>query len=135
MELLTNIKQDLLSKALDKKVLIILTLTRQWLGLHQFGCLLSYGLEIHQIDVRTFFLNGELEEDIYIEQPAGFVVPGKEKKMCKLIKSLYELNKQQSNGMQILIKPCCQMDLRSMNVINVFTLKMLQIRKLLCAYM
>ena len=37
-----------------------------------------YGLEIHQVDVKTFFLNGELEEEIYIEQPEGFVVPGKE---------------------------------------------------------
>ncbi|XP_070050122.1 uncharacterized protein [Nicotiana tomentosiformis] len=45
-----------------------------------------YGLEIHQLDIKTAFLNGELEEDIYIEQPEGFVVPGKEKKMCKLVK-------------------------------------------------
>ena len=44
-----------------------------------------YGLEIHQIDVKTTFLNGELEEEIYIEQPKGFVVPGKEKKVCKLL--------------------------------------------------
>ena len=45
------------------------------------------------MDVKTAFLNGELEEEIYIEQPEGFVVPGKEKKMCKLIKSLYGLKK------------------------------------------
>ena len=50
-----------------------------------------YGLEIHQMDVKTVFLNGELEEEIYIEQPEGFVVPGKEKKVCKLTKSLYGL--------------------------------------------
>ena len=42
------------------------------------------GLEIHQMDVKTTFLNRELEEEIYIEQPEGFVVPGKEKKVCKL---------------------------------------------------
>ena len=50
-----------------------------------------YGLEIHQMDVKTTFLNGELEEEIYIEQIEGFVVPGKEKKVCKLIMSLYGL--------------------------------------------
>ena len=50
-----------------------------------------YGLEIHQVDVKTTFLNGELEEEIYIEHPKGFVVPGKEMKVCKLIKSLYGL--------------------------------------------
>ena len=50
-----------------------------------------YSLEIHQMDLKIVFLNGELEEEIYIEQPEGFVVPGKEKKVCKLIKSLYGL--------------------------------------------
>ena len=50
-----------------------------------------YDLEIHQMDVKTTFLNVELEEEIYIEQPEVFVVPGKEKKVCKLIKSLYGL--------------------------------------------
>ena len=50
-----------------------------------------YDLEIHQMDVKTAFLNGDLEEEIYMEQPEGFVVPGKEKKVCRLIKSLYGL--------------------------------------------
>ncbi|KAF3618126.1 putative UDP-glucose flavonoid 3-O-glucosyltransferase 6-like [Capsicum annuum] len=39
-----------------------------------------YDLEIHQIDMKTAFLNGELEEEIYIEQPKDFVVLGKENK-------------------------------------------------------
>ena len=37
------------------------------------------------------FLNGELDEEIYMEQPEGFKVSGKETKVCKLVKSLYEL--------------------------------------------
>ncbi|KAG9440057.1 hypothetical protein H6P81_020222 [Aristolochia fimbriata] len=51
----------------------------------------SYKLEIHQMDVKTAFLNGELDEEIYMEQPEGFVVPGQENKVCKLVKSLYGL--------------------------------------------
>ncbi|GKG30912.1 zinc finger, CCHC-type containing protein, partial [Tanacetum coccineum] len=41
--------------------------------------------------VKTAFLNGELEEEIYINQPQGFILPGNENKACKLIKSLYRL--------------------------------------------
>jgi hypothetical protein len=50
-----------------------------------------YNFEIHQMDVKTAFLNGELEEEIYIHQPEGFVMPNHERKVCKLIKSLYGL--------------------------------------------
>ena len=50
-----------------------------------------YDLQIYKMDVKTAYLNGELEEEIYIEQLEGFVVPGKEKKVYKLIKSLYGL--------------------------------------------
>ena len=51
----------------------------------------SYDLHVHQMDVKTAFLYGELEEEIYMEQPDGFVVPGEENKVCILIKSLYGL--------------------------------------------
>ena len=50
-----------------------------------------YDLYIHQMDVKTAFLNGDLDEEVYMEQPEGFVLPENEKKVCKLIKSLYGL--------------------------------------------
>jgi len=46
-------------------------------------------MEIHQMDVKTIFLNGKFEEEIYMEQPQGFVHQGGEHLMCKLHKSLY----------------------------------------------
>ena len=46
---------------------------------------------VHQMDVVTAFLNGDLKEEIYMEQPPGFTQPGKEKLVCKLKKSLYGL--------------------------------------------
>ncbi|GAU45869.1 hypothetical protein TSUD_187020 [Trifolium subterraneum] len=49
-----------------------------------------HNLVIHQMDVKTTFLNGDLEE-VYMKQPEGFVMPGNEHKVCKLVKSLYGL--------------------------------------------
>jgi hypothetical protein len=51
----------------------------------------SYGLLVDQMDMKTTFLNGELDEEIYIEQPDGFAVKGQERKVCKLLKSIYGL--------------------------------------------
>ena len=43
------------------------------------------------MDVKTAFLNGDLEEEIYMDQLEGFVESGQESKVCKLTKSLYGL--------------------------------------------
>ena len=50
-----------------------------------------FNLQIRQMDVKTAFLNGDLEEEIYMKQPEGFIKSGKENKVCKLVKSLYGL--------------------------------------------
>ena len=50
-----------------------------------------HNLYVHQIDVKTAFLNGDLDKEIYMKQPKGFVLPGNENKDCKLVKSLYGL--------------------------------------------
>ena len=51
----------------------------------------SLDLEVEQMDVKTAFLHGDLEQDIYMVQPEGFVTKGKEDHVCKLKKSLYGL--------------------------------------------
>jgi hypothetical protein len=51
----------------------------------------SYGLLVHQMDVKAAFINGELEEEIYMDQLDGFAVKGQEGMICKLLKSLYGL--------------------------------------------
>ncbi|KAK1691961.1 hypothetical protein QYE76_008658 [Lolium multiflorum] len=56
-----------------------------------FGIVAMHDLELEQLDVKTAFLHGELEEEIYMEQPDGFVVPGKEDLVCKLKRPLYGL--------------------------------------------
>ncbi|KAJ0482376.1 putative RNA-directed DNA polymerase [Helianthus annuus] len=55
------------------------------------GLVASNDYELEQLDVTTTFLNSELEEEIFMQKPEGFVVPGKENYVCKLNKSLYGL--------------------------------------------
>jgi hypothetical protein len=51
----------------------------------------SLNLELHQMDVKTAFLNGDLNEEIFMAQPEGYVVKGQEGKVCRLRKSIYGL--------------------------------------------
>jgi hypothetical protein len=48
--------------------------------------------EVHHMDVKSVFLNGDLQEEVYVEQPMGFIVAGKEHKVLKLKKALYGLH-------------------------------------------
>ncbi|KAJ9561764.1 hypothetical protein OSB04_006924 [Centaurea solstitialis] len=50
-----------------------------------------FNYEIWQMDVKTAFLNGKLTEDVYMQQPEGFVDPKNPNKVCKLLKSIYGL--------------------------------------------
>ncbi|KAL4367117.1 hypothetical protein GQ457_05G026950 [Hibiscus cannabinus] len=50
-----------------------------------------YDLEFEQLDVKTVFLHGDLEEELYMEQPEGFVAQGKDDYVCRLKKRLYGL--------------------------------------------
>ena len=45
-----------------------------------------FNLYVHQMDIKTAFLNGHLDEEVYMEQPEGFIMHGYEKKVCKLVK-------------------------------------------------
>lgn len=47
--------------------------------------------EVHHLDVKSAILNGELQEEVYLVQPEGFVKKGQEYKVYKLLKALYGL--------------------------------------------
>ena len=57
----------------------------------------KHGLKLHQMDVTTALLNGELKEEVYMKQPEGFVEKGKEYLVCRLRRSIYGLKQS----------PCC----------------------------
>jgi hypothetical protein len=47
--------------------------------------------KLHQMDVKTAFMNGVIEEEVYIEQPQGFEVEDRKSHVCRLKKALYGL--------------------------------------------
>ena len=50
-----------------------------------------YNLDIYQMNVKTAFLNNELNEEMYMKLPEGFIVKSQEHDVCKLVNSLYRL--------------------------------------------
>ena len=48
-------------------------------------------LHLHQDDVQSAFLHAKLDEELYMEQPVGFVVPGQERRVCRLYRGIYGL--------------------------------------------
>ena len=51
----------------------------------------TFDLDVEQMDVKTTFLHGDLDEEMYMKQPEGVTVKGKKELVCKLKKSLYSL--------------------------------------------
>ena len=49
------------------------------------------GWFISGVDVRNAYLYGDLDEEIYMEQPEGFAIPREERKVLRLLKALYGL--------------------------------------------
>ena len=62
----------------------------------------QYNLLVHQMDVKTAYLNAPIDVDIYVKQPEGYVLSGKENFVCKLNKSLYGLKQSGRNWNNML---------------------------------
>ena len=51
----------------------------------------TYNWDLYQLDIKNVFLHDDLPEEVYMEQPPGFVAQGEIGKVCRLQKSLYGL--------------------------------------------
>ena len=51
----------------------------------------TYNWDLHKLDIKNVFLHGDLQDEVYMEQPTGFVAQGQIRKVCRLQKSLYGL--------------------------------------------
>ncbi|KAK8534652.1 hypothetical protein V6N12_057296 [Hibiscus sabdariffa] len=77
--------------------------------------------EIWQMDVKTAFLNGKLEEDVYMSQPEGFVTPENAGKVCKLQRSIYGLSKLLEAGIYVSTIQSMSLDSSETKMNLVFT--------------
>ena len=86
------------------------------------------------MDVKTVFLNNNLEKEIYIDQLEGFIAKGQENKVCTLLKSLYGLNKHLNNDTKDN-KVIEHLNLTSMTMRNAFISRTLIMITSFFAYM
>ena len=91
-----NTKHDWLLKDLSKsRELILMKSFCRFVKMTTLRCVLAlvatHDLILHQMDVKTTFLHRDLHEEVYMQQPEGYVEKGKEQLVCQLRKSLYGL--------------------------------------------
>ena len=91
--------------------------------------------ELHHLDDKTAFLNGEIKEDIYISQREGFIIKGKEDHILKLRKALYRLKQAPSAWNSKLNEVLIQKGfVRSKNDYAVYYEKVMQERVIIGVY-
>jgi hypothetical protein len=81
-----------------------------------FSMAAQNGWKIHQMDVKTAFLNGDFKKNVLMSQPEGFVVKGQEHKVCKLIKSLYGLKQASRAWYEKLTKYLLKLNFKHFNL-------------------
>ena len=81
-----------------------------------FSLAAQKGWKIHHMDVKTAFLNGDLKEDVYMDQPEGFSIKGQEQKVCKLVKSLYGLKQAPRAWYEKLIEHLLKLNYKHFNL-------------------
>ena len=88
-------KRDWLQKNTSKSqalfTLKYLLLLPDWIHMHDYFTFCSKQWKIYHMGVKPAFLNGTLEKEVYIEQPASYVIPREEDKVYILKKALYGL--------------------------------------------
>jgi hypothetical protein len=87
------------------------------------------------VDMKNNFLHGELEEEIYMDQLVGFIVPSKKDLICKLKSFIYGFRSLLDSDIKGLIYLCLNMISRYFSMIVVFTLSLLMDPLYTCCYM
>ena len=87
------------------------------------------------MDVKTAFLNGFREEDIYMDHPKGFASGSNIHKVCKLKRSIYELKQASRSWTTFLTKLSKDLTLSKTKMNHVFTRRLVGVKSLFLSYM
>jgi hypothetical protein len=71
---------------------VFVPVTRMESVWHLLALAAMKGWDVHHLDVKSAFLNGELTEKVYVQQPPGFAIAGEEHRVLRLRKALYRLH-------------------------------------------
>jgi hypothetical protein len=64
----------------------------KWATINTISALIGHhSWDIKHMDVKTAFLNGKIQDEVYMRQPPGFIDPKKPHQVCKIIRALYGL--------------------------------------------
>ena len=91
--------------------------------------------ELEALDVKTAFLFGELDEEIYMEQPEGFIVKGQKRKVCQLRKAIYGLKQAILQWNKQLHKSLLEMEFTHCTAAQELIIKSLVIWSLFSSFM
>ena len=79
------------------------------------------GMLIDQFDLQNAYIHGTLDTTVYMRQPEGYVEPGMESKVCRIVRSLYGLNSPDDAGIHVSIRECFDMECSGVTPIHVST--------------
>lgn len=91
--------------------------------------------ELRQMDIKNVFLHGELQEEVYMKHPQGFVDPSHPHYVCKLVKSLYGLKHAPRAWNSKFTSYLPTLGLLLLHLIQVFLLKLMYMMSLFSCYM
>ena len=94
-----------------------------------------FDFDLHQMDVKTTFLNGNLEEEVYMKQPKGFSSSEGEHLVCKLRKSMYGLKQASRQWYLKFHEVITSFGLKKISWINVYTRRSVGVRFVFLCYM